>query len=75
MSPATFGDSGNRSDAPSKCICWGLMCVWGMYPRRIFRPNVYISLERAWEGSRSQMCRKVRARKCLGRCVAGGAQR
>ena len=72
MAPATKADSGNLSDASPKCICWGLMCVWGMYPRRIFRPNVYISLERAWEGSRSQMCRKVRARKCLGRCAAGG---
>ncbi len=63
MSPATFGDTGNLSDASPKCICWGLMCVWGMYPRRIFRPNVYISLERAWEGSRSQLCREVRGRE------------
>lgn len=69
VSPATFGDSGNRSDVPSKCVCWGLMCVWGTYPRRIFRPNVYISRERAWKGSRSQMCRKVR----WTRCAAGNA--
>ena len=68
MSPATFGDTGNLSDASPKCICGGLMCVWGMYPRHTFDPHVYISGRAAGAG-----CQTVRSRRvvvCLALALA-----